>query len=209
MKTPFFSILIPTHNIPQRGYFLQRALDSIDLQSFRDLEIIVCSSPARSMGANINAGVRQAQGTYIKFLFMDDYLLHPQALQVIYDEVMRAGPYHLPWLVTGRTHHYEADNSVKYPRTPSWSERISTGFNTIGCPSVLSVLNDDPPLFNDNLRWLVDCDYYMRLFQRYGLPYIITDINVAIGIHPAQETNKIPDDETLAEMEWMKKQYGQ
>jgi len=59
---------------------------------------------------------------------------------------------------------------------PKYHDRIYAGINTISCPSVLTFRNENPLLLDESLNWLVDVEYYKRLYNRYGLPFIIEDI---------------------------------
>lgn len=102
MSLPFFSVIIPTHGRPQ---LLQRAIQSVKANSFRDIEIIVVSDEsnlatfevlANSLGPNDvfvkrngsagpansrNLGLSHARGERIVFLddddtFLPDYFEH-------------------------------------------------------------------------------------------------------------------------------------
>jgi len=101
--SPKISVLIPTYNYAR---FLPEAIESVLAQEFRDFELLIvddcssdntaevvkpfCSRDARvrftvnptnlGMVNNWNYCLEQARGEYIKFLFGDDKLWHPQAL---------------------------------------------------------------------------------------------------------------------------------
>lgn len=104
MAAPKLSVCIPTYNYAE---YIDEALNSILIQSFRDFEVIivddastddtvpvlerhvalqdprfrfVVNNPNRGMVANWNYCLELAQGKYIKFLFADDYLTTPDAL---------------------------------------------------------------------------------------------------------------------------------
>ena len=65
------------------------------------------------------------------------------------------------------------------------------GKNTISSPSVLTIKNEKPLLFDEKLIWLMDVDYYKRCYNKFGNPKIINNINVVnrIGLH--QVSNSI------------------
>lgn len=103
MNSPRISVLIPTYNYAR---FLAEAVESVLAQDFRDFELLIvddcsddntaevvkpfCSRDARvrftvnsanlGMVKNWNYCLEQARGEYIKFLFGDDKLFHPQTL---------------------------------------------------------------------------------------------------------------------------------
>ena len=154
-------------------FYLTRLINSITQQSFRDYEVIITKQGKTS--ENTNKAIKQAKGELIKIMHMDDYFAHEHALQAIVDA------FNGTWLVTacqtdtGRVHY------------PVYNENQ----NTIGSPSVLTFKNGLDIYFDETLEWLLDLELYRRLYAKYGEPVIIDDINVTIGIHADQQTNKL------------------
>ena len=181
------SIAIPYYKFPGSGQLLSRCLNSIAAQTFKDYEIVVTDEG--KMAENTNASIRQSKGELIKILYMDDYLAHENALQDI------ANNFKGEWLVTGYTH-----TNLDQHNIPFYNDQIHTGKNTIGSPSVLTIKNGLDIYFDENLTWVLDCDFYRRLHDRYGNPTILDDINVVIGTHPEQASYKIP--ETIKQWEY-------
>jgi glycosyltransferase involved in cell wall biosynthesis len=108
---PFFSIIIPTYN---RAEKLRRAIESVERQTFRDFELIVCDDgstddtgvvvdsfknrlnltyqyeqnwggPARPR----NNGIRAAQGEWVCFLDADDWW-YPEKLEQVHERTAGA-----------------------------------------------------------------------------------------------------------------------
>lgn len=183
------SIVIPIHNMPNKDFFLQRCLESIDKQTFKDYEIII--NEEGRFAENVNSAIRKAKGELIKFLCMDDWLADENSLQRIVERFTDG------WLITGCS-----DNPHPY-----WTDDIWTGNNKLGSPSCLTIQND-PIYFDETLQWMVDTDYYMKLFKRYGKPTILDEVIVGIGIHPGQMTHQISDETKLKEILLMKEEYG-
>jgi hypothetical protein len=195
------SIVVPVYDRPDKDFVLKRCLDSIKRQSFTDYEIVM---PENGLGwsPNHNLGIRQAKGGLIKFLHMDDMFAHDRALQ----DIIYAFKDNVDWLVTSCAHSVN-DGVWINPHTPRWNNKIWEGKNTIGAPSLLTIRNNKPLFFDENLTWLVDCQYYMELHKRYGKPFILDDINVIIGLSENQATNVIPNERKLQEQDYMIKLY--
>lgn len=192
------SIAIPYYTMEDHLYFIHRCLKSIEMQTYKDYEIVITENTG-GWSANHNEAISKCKGDIIKFLHMDDMLSHENSLQVIADN-FKGG-----WLVTGCTHTHGKDRFNEH--LPEWTDDIVTGNNRMGAPSVLAIENKDPLLFSDNMSWVVDCDYYQRLYNRYGAPTIVNDINVVIGIHKGQATNLLSDEVKQLEVTLLKNQY--
>lgn len=193
MSAPKISVCVPIHNMENGGFFLKRLTDSLARQTFQDFELIV--TERGRMAENTNEAIRRAKGEIIKLLYMDDYLYSPHALEHIANE-FKGG-----WLVTGCVHDNGED--VGNPHLASWNQDARTGVNTIGSPSVIAFENNNPLLFDEHLSWLLDCELYGRLFDRYGEPQILNHLDVAIGLHQGQTTHLMSDAEKLKEHEYI------
>lgn len=187
------SVVVPVHDMENGDFFLRRLVDSLDKQTFRDFELI--TTREGKMAANTNAGIKKAKGEIIKILFMDDYLYSKDALKHI-DEEFKGG-----WLATGCVH--DDGVSIGNPHYPSYTSLVPKGQNTIGSPSVVAFANDEPLLFDENLSWLLDCELYGRLYERYGESTIVRELDVAIGLGPHQTTHIMSDEDKLKEHEYI------
>lgn len=179
------SICIPTHNIPERDFLLNRCLESIRSQSYQDFEIIITDKGL--MAANTNRAIKKAKGDLIKILYMDDYFAHKHALR----DIVRA--FKGNWLITG------ADNNPY----PYYTDDIETGNNKLGSPSALTIRNGLDMYFDENMSWLLDCDFYKRMFEKYGEPVILDGANVNLGVGKHQVTHKMSNEEKLKEHEYL------
>ena len=217
------SIAIPTHSMKDGKYFFRRLLDSLWNQSFQDFEIVVSDNsdddviyevcewyrtgikyirnPIKGMAQNTNEAIRQSSGELIKILYMDDFMAHDRAIEKI---VKKFQGY---WLVSG-CNHTTYGNKFFNPHIPCYSNNICTGNNTIGSPSVLTIKNENPLLFDENMTWLLDCDYYYRLYEKYGEPTILKDINVTMGLHDGQATHTMGEERKCLEQEYIIQKYA-
>lgn len=180
-----------------KAYFLKRCLESIHTQTFKDYEIVI--TERGGMAENTNASILQAQGEYVKILYMDDYFAHDNALQEIVDNLDGCD-----WLATGCTHN--DGRRLFNEHLPEWNSEIYVR-NTIGSPSVITFKNDEPILFDTNMTWMLDCDFYERMYARYGRPKLIDDINVVIGVGEHQATSFLSDELKANEHKMMYEKY--
>lgn len=187
---PKLSIVVPFHWMSNWQFYLTRCLESIEKQTFTDYEVIL--TKAGSMPVNTNRAIQTAQGELIKVLYMDDYLSDEHILQSIVDGFVGTN-----WMIVGSNNNQH----------PYWTPNIETGNNKLGSPSALVMRNDNPLLFDENMSWLLDCDYYKRMYQRYGLPEIIQGDLITIGQHVGQMTHILTDEDKAKEFEYITKKY--
>ena len=203
---------------------LTRSFDMLKRQTFKNFEVVVsdnseddvirnlCASEEyqtlninyfknkiRGLAQNTNSAIKNAKGEIIKILHMDDFLANENSLEQI---VKNFSGY---WMVTGCVHD---DGTKRYnPHYPKYNKNIYRGKNTIGAPSVLSIKNKDLLLFDENMSWLLDCDYYKRMYDKYGEPKILNDLNVVIGTGKYQTTNILSSWTKIKEHYYMAKKY--
>ena len=218
---PKISVVIPTHQMEDRAFFLVRSFRALLSQSFKGFEVIVTDnslddvienickdslwkelhikyfrnddSRPKGIAQNTNEAIKRATGELIKILYLDDRLHHEKSLQVIVDSFKGN------WLATACIH--DDGNCIYSPHTPSFSPE--DGDNYVGSPSVITIKNEDPLLFDENMSWLLDLDYYKRLYNKYGMPVLCSDVNVCIGIHEGQLTNLLSDEEKRKEVSYL------
>lgn len=201
MKKPRFSICIPYYSeMENGGFLLNRCLASIEKQTYRDYEIVLTLKG--KMAENTNVAIRQARGEIIKILFADDFFMDKNSLAelaALYDS-------DCSWVASGCMHKL-GNEPLFNPHLPQWTTDIITGNNRIGSPSVISFKNDNPPLFDETMDWMLDCDFYQKLHERYGEPTYLRSYNVVIGIGPHQMTNKLSTETKLKEADYMRLKY--
>jgi glycosyltransferase involved in cell wall biosynthesis len=132
---------------------------------------------------NINNAMEHCNGEIIKFLWFDDFLWDNYSLQFTHE----AFHSNTNWLVSACEH--TKDDGKTFYRTfyPQYNDQIYLGNNTISSPSVLSIRNTkDKIYFDDRLIWLMDVDYYKRLYDKYGLPTILNKITIVNRDHAKQ-----------------------
>jgi glycosyltransferase involved in cell wall biosynthesis len=231
---PFFSIAIPTWEINGKGAeYLDHSINVLANQYFKDFEVVVsdhslddsiydvCKNWSEyldigyyrndygrgKIAPNLNFAMSMCSGEYIKIIFQDDFLYGEDALIDIkyaidnsYKEVQ--------WLVTGCCHTRDGEN-VYDQMVPHYNDRIHAGYNTISCPSVLTVKNDTETMsFNEDLNWLVDCEYYKRCYDKFGLPTVVSHVCTVNRDSEVRTTNMMTEQQKAEEVRKMIEKYG-
>lgn len=212
------TIVIPAYEMHGKGLdLLKRCLDSIEVQTFKDYDVFVSDNsddedieelcvkysfvkhmknPRKGMAQNTNFAMRHAEGDIIKILYQDDYLTNENALK----EIAESFTDDVVWLATGCT----SENGVHYPY---YTGDIYTGNNKIGSPSVITIRNKDILLFDENMTWVLDCDYYKRMYDLYGEPKYLHKVCVTLGLGKHQTTNQLSEDLKRQEIKYSISKY--
>lgn len=148
--------------------------------------------------ANTNNAIKKADGALIKILFQDDFLYDETSLEKIAKSFDAEKD---RWLVTACESTKDGVTFFR-PFYPHYEDKTILFKNTVSSPSVLTIKNEDPALFDEKLIWWMDSDYYKRCFERFGAPKILNDINVVNRMGSHQVTN------TLATENRREKEYA-
>lgn len=209
------SVVIPTWEAHGMGVqLLERALDSIESQTYKDVEIVISDNseddkiknlckdffvnyfrnPKKGMANNTNYAIDHATGDLIKILYQDDWLAHERALDMINEYFEKEDQ----WMITGSSNN----------ENPVWTDDIWKGNNKLGSPSSLTIRNAVDLRFNNDYKYVLDCEYYKRLHDKYGEPRILYGNHVNIGIGDHQETNNLTNEVKIQEIQALIKKYA-
>jgi glycosyltransferase involved in cell wall biosynthesis len=225
------SVCIPTYEMHGKGAkFLEHSFKLLQIQTFKDFNVIISdhsldnkikdlcdkymnffdikyffnSKNKGNISANLNNAIKNADGKIIKILFQDDFLYNEDSLQIT------VGHFDLnkdKWLVS------RCENSIDgfkflWDFKPKYNNDIHLGNNTISSPTVLSFLNENPLLFDENLINLMDCDYYKRCYDNFGEPKILNVITIVnrMGMHQISNTI-VNDDLNNKELLYIKEKF--
>lgn len=223
LKKPFFSIAIPTYGYDGRGSeFLNHSLEILSKQTFKDFEVVISDHSIDNtisdliekwasvlkikylrnengrgiISPNINNSMCNCNGKWIKVLFQDDFMYDDDSLLNQYHFIIENK--NMKWFMTKFFH---SNDGKTYYRLyyPVWNDKIWSGNNTMGCPSGLTLLNEDLLYFDEGLNWLMDCDYYYSLFLKYGEPKILDKITTVNRTWGNRLTDTIPYELKLKE----------
>jgi glycosyltransferase involved in cell wall biosynthesis/cephalosporin hydroxylase/tetratricopeptide (TPR) repeat protein/cyclopropane fatty-acyl-phospholipid synthase-like methyltransferase len=225
------SIAIPCYEMHGRGVeFLDCSLTKISQQTYKNIEVIIsdhsqddsiehlCNkwksflnikyfrneNKRGNSSANMNNALIHCDGDLIKILFQDDFLLSETSIEEIVDAFTR-NP-HSNWLITACEHSNDGVTFYR-PFYPQYDDNIHLGNNTISSPSVLTIRRKDVLLFDENLIWLMDCDYYKSLYVKFGSPSILNKINVVTRTWNCQVSNFVSDGIKTKEYNYVKEKY--
>jgi len=220
------SICIPTYEMYGKGVqYLNELLDSIEMQTFKDYEIIVsdhsknndiettCSlrnnvkyfrfdKKYGNISANLNNAINQTQGDIIKPMFQDDKFKEDDLQFDFLNYLFCCTDY--KWMIYDSL-NFGTKNELFIPNNPLDLYELAQGNNTYGCPSAVAWRNCDLR-FDENLIWLMDCDFYVQLIQKYRSPLNVSQ-PVLIREHPNQLTHHITGSQILIEREYLSYKY--
>jgi glycosyltransferase involved in cell wall biosynthesis len=230
-NNPLISIVIPTYEMLGDGvYFLDLNLKNIKNQTYKNFEVIVtdhsvgleiehlCIDYSKELNikyirneknrgessSNMNNGIINCSGDIIKILMQDDYFYDNNSLHQIVKIFNKNKD--IKWLVSSCVYGNK-DGVVMGQFKPQYSNNIINGENKIGPPCVLTIKNESPLLFNEDLIWMMDCEYYKRYFDKYGEPFILNENHIFVTQHKNQVTNFITEERKNKEVELIQKTY--
>jgi glycosyltransferase involved in cell wall biosynthesis len=217
------SIAVPCYEMHDKGgIFLEKLLTTINNQTYKNIEIVISDHSINDLvkdvadkwtslnikyirnengrglsSQNINNAIRHCSGDIIKPLFQDDFLYNDICIEKIVTDFY---PSESMWGASACNCTDENESHFFYEWFPSYKGHEPTGNNKIGAPSLIFFRNNKIDFFDETLIWLMDCEFYYRLFQRYGEPLIFNDIFITIRRWDKAVTN------TLATKEVRKKE---
>ena len=176
-RTPDEVLLVANHLIPY--------LERLKVLMGQEIEFRFQKSSATSASENINYGVEVAKGELIRLLFQDDILLGSRSLS---SSLERLESGNSNWSVIGSQDWNDSSGKKLGKRYPKFSESLKSGINRIGAPSVVSFIKSKFVPMNTDLKYMFDCDWYLKMAHRNGIPVQINTIGVGIRIHEGQAT---------------------
>jgi len=225
---PKVSVCIPTYQQPE---YFNRALVSVLEQEFTDFEIIVTddsrgddiasivreASDSRILyvkngvrlgsPANWNTAVARARGDFIKFLHHDDWLSSRESLGKFVTLLENEPEAQLGF---SASNSYGPDERLRRIHSPSPQvsrlrddPRVLLLGNWIGAPSATIYRRTVGARFDENLRWVVDIDFYLAVLTAAPTFAYCEHPLVSVTDGAAhQVTNDVARDPKLELFEW-------
>lgn len=190
-------IVISDHSLDDEIELCCREYEDLNIKYFKN------SHGRGSMSANLNSCIKHSSGKYIKPLFQDDLFYYSKSLKHILDNLGD------PWMAHEYTHLDGTTGSYYNQRTPFINDNFIGGINTLGPPSVICFVNDGT-LFDEDLSYLMDTEFYHRMMLKYGPPTILqskTPIGV-VRTWSGQTTQSVTQDMIDKELSHIKSKYA-
>jgi glycosyltransferase involved in cell wall biosynthesis len=229
------SIVIPTYEMNGKGVaFLKRALDSINKQQGIDLqsvEVIISDQSINhqirdfaqsyrsvfsirhipnleglgSISRNLNTGLMHAQGTYLKILFQDDFLVEETYL---FQLLQQLDLNHYDAVFTGAI---QSENSLDFfdENIPRENPFIIFGENSLSSPSTLTIHRRvlDSCSFDAQFQLFMDCEFYYRLLKEFPKVLLLPEIHIANGVWQGQTQHTFSNERYVAELQKILRKY--
>lgn len=208
------SICIPAY---KHENFLKRCLNSVLEQDFNDFEVIITddspdnnleklvqtytdkrikyfkNSKALGSPSNWNEGISKAKGELVKILHHDDWFSKPTSLRS-YIELLDNNP-NVDIAFSGCCNiNQETGEQKKHIADESFIQKVNQHVETVylgnkfGAPSLCIFRNNKNYLFDPNLIWLVDTEFYIRVIGNKGFNFS-SEVLVNIGVSQYQITH--------------------
>jgi len=208
------SICIPAY---KRIDYLKRLLCSIEIQKFKDYEVIISddsndhsveellknfngrfeikyfkNEKALGTPANWNHAISKATGEWIKLMHDDDWFDNEHSLE----KFALARNNNNKFIFSAYTNKTELTNNIE---KKFFNENLKTiilknplrllAKNSIGPPSVTLFHNSIKDKYDEGLKWRVDIEYYIRNISK-GIEFTyINELLINVGVSESQVTN--------------------
>lgn len=215
-KPPLISICIPTY---KRIQGLKNLFNSISIQSFRDFEVVVTDdSPedtvrnfcnayianfplyyyknptALGTPENWNAGIRKANGTWIKLMHDDDYFATENSLRFFVDATKANSQAEI---LFGDFTFEDLEKNTKQLISCNWIDILFIKVspysmlhrNYFGNPSCVMIKRSVNRFYDNRFKYIVDFAYYIELLKDKVSFSYIPKLLINVGVNEQQVTN--------------------
>jgi glycosyltransferase involved in cell wall biosynthesis len=139
---------------------------------------------------NTNNALELASGDLIKIMNQDDLFDSNSAISEMVAQLQSSSSH---WLINACI-HTDGNGSVRErPHLPSWpgEKGMVEGVNRFGCPSVVMFESDYKPLCDPELILCMDCDMWIQMHRKMGMPAMRNTPDVVIRMWDDQLSNQL------------------
>lgn len=214
MKTPFFSVIIPSYN---RKNLLKIAVNSVLYQTFDNFELIIIDDgskdntkeilnefndkrisyiyqPHKGVSPARNEGIKLSQGEFICFLDSDDRF-RKEKLEVTFDYIKKYPEYKIfhteeIWYRNGSYLPQKAYH--KKPSGVIFTEALKLCCVSISTAAIKKEVFEKAGLFDETMPACEDYDFWLRAGALFPVLLIPEYLTIKEGGHPDQQSKKYP-----------------
>jgi len=158
---------------------------------------------------NTNSALSMAESEgYVKIMNQDDFFQSSTAISEMVDVLENSDT---KWLVSACVHTDAKGEKRENIHIPSWpgEKGMVEGVNRLGCPSVAMFQADLLPQCDPNLILCMDCDMWIQMVKKAGLPLIYRKCDIVIRMWDEQLSNQIDYARSLeTDKIYLRKKYG-
>lgn len=216
---PLISICIPAY---KRVKYLERLLNSVLIQSFKNYEVIITddspndevynlsrqfqqqlpifyykNTTALGTPANWNAAIQKASGKWIKLMHDDDWFAHAGALQQFADCALNTTNSFVFSAFINKFQNTGKESQCYAGWFRRWQFKRQPASllskNIIGHPSTTMHRNHKNYCYDEKLKWLVDVEMYVRSANAGPVSYIAKPL-IMLGMSDGQVTAQVKND---------------
>jgi cellulose synthase/poly-beta-1,6-N-acetylglucosamine synthase-like glycosyltransferase len=213
VNLPKVSLVIPLFDPNfEVQFFIERLIENINNQTNKPAEIIFTSNheyplisalkarysnqltiihfvcESKNAAENLNHAIYNANFDLIKIMFQDDYFRHATSLGKLTKKFARSDK---KWMICGSRDVDLQGKPTRRYKVPTVSDDLINGINSVSAPSVVFLRKGFLIPLNTNLLFLVDCDWYLKLWHAHGKPLRSLYPHIAIQIHESQATHSL------------------
>lgn len=221
------SIIIPFYNCS----YVDQAIESALNQTYPNIEVIVVNDGSTKFKEKItpyfdrikyiekenggtasalNEGIRNAEGDYFSWLSSDDiYYKDKTAKQLDVMKVLNANFSYTNYsLINEQSQVTIRDAGVYFPFKIDFLQNLRKGNNINGCTVMMKMeVFSSLGLFNENLKFTQDYDFWLRAIQHYEF-YYVNEPLLKYRVHEDMGTKKHTE-EINTEIKMLNQKYEQ
>lgn len=151
-----------------------------------DFDLVFKRNESNGSAENTNHAITLCRGEIVKIMHQDDFFVNNDALNFTYRSLHKSKK---NWRACGFDHFVESTSLITRPSKPKIAWRLINGANRIGAPSVVALKRSAFIPFDEELKYMFDCDWYLKMWHNWGKPLVSKHVEVRIRIHDGQATN--------------------
>jgi glycosyltransferase involved in cell wall biosynthesis len=151
-----------------------------------DFELVFKRNESNGSAENTNHAMSLCRGEIVKIMHQDDFFVNENALNFTYDALQKSKK---NWRVSAFDQFVESTSITVRPSKPKITWRLVNGVNRIGAPSGVALKRQAFIPFDEEMKYMFDCDWYLKMWHNWRKPLVSKHVEVRIRIHAGQATN--------------------